>query len=482
MTHKYRTIAAHYSRAIETGLLPVGERLPSLRELANLHRVSLATTVEACRLLERQGYVEARPRAGYFVRCPKRSVARHAGQPGRAAEPDEPRIDAADYVGVHERISVMLARAMQRAPEVDLARAVCAPAMYPGAALKNHALRILRARPSLYDASPDPGGVSRLKEAIARVSITRGLNLDPGAVLVTHGCSEALSLALRAVTSPGDVVAIESPCYFGILQILESLGLRALELPTDPQRGLSPEALEIALRRPGGVQAVICTPALHNPLGSIMPDDAKARLVESCERSGVPLVEDDSYGALLPNPAHARPLKSWDRTGNVIHCSSLNKTVSPGARIGWLTGGKWQNRIEMLMYAVSRHREEIPQLAVADYLTSGAFHRQMRRMQTQLARQRALLAQAIAEHFPAGTELTRPAAGLLLWVTLPGRTDTDRLFDRALHEGIRISPGSMFSNTGRFGHCLRLSAGMPFDSRIEAAVERLGQLVRELPS
>ncbi|MBN3724367.1 aminotransferase-like domain-containing protein [Burkholderia sp. Ac-20379] len=482
MTGKYRAIAEHYIQAIERGALADGQRLPSLRALAELHRVSLATSIEACRLLEKQGYAQARPRAGYFVRHPDRRKPEPAAPEQSSPQHGAPAIDPADYVGVHERISVMLATAHRHPPSVDLGRAICAPSMYPGAALREHALRILRSAPTLYDASPDTGGVHKLKTAIARLSVARGLGVEPDSLLVTHGCSEALSLALRAVTKPGDIVAIESPCYFGILQIIESLGLRAVEIPTDPRTGLSLDGLDIAMNRPEGVRAVLCSPSIHNPLGGTMPDTAKARLVAMCEQRGVALIEDDSYGAFLSNPASARPLKAWDTGGNVIYCSTLNKSLSPGARIGWVIGGKWQNRIAMMMYAVSRHREEVPQLAVADYLANGAFLRHMRRMQTQLARQRALLADAVERHFPAGTEVTRPEAGLLLWVALPGKRDVDRLFSLALDAGIRISPGSMFSNTGRFDHCLRLGAGMPFDTRVAAAVERLGQLIATLPS
>ncbi len=482
MSGKYRAIAAHYAHAIDHGGLAPGERLPSLRELATLHRVSLATTIEACRLLEQQGYAEARPRSGYFVRDPKRQATQRLPRPADdSATGPAPQIDPADYVGVHERISVMLARALQQPPAVDLGRAICAPSMYPGAALREHALRILRARPTLYDASPNPAGVRRLKEAIARLSTLRGLGVDPDSVLVTHGCSEALSLALRAVTSPGDVVALESPCYYGILHIVESLNLRAVEIPTDPATGMSIDGLEIAMNRPEGIRAVICSPTIHNPLGCSMPDAAKARLAALCERHAIPVIEDDSYGAFHASPADARPLKAWDTSGNVIYCSSLSKSLSPGARIGWLVGGKWQNRIAMLMYAVSRHQEEVPQLAMADYLAGNGFVRQMRRTQAQLARQRKLLADAIERYFPRGTHLTRPDAGLVLWVSLPGRPDTDRLFELALDEGIRISPGSMFSNTGRYAHCMRLSAGMPIDSRLEAALARLGQLIAALP-
>ncbi|SMG05695.1 DNA-binding transcriptional regulator, MocR family, contains an aminotransferase domain [Paraburkholderia susongensis] len=444
-----------------------------------LHRVSISTAVEACRVLEKLGYVEAKPRVGYFVRGPMQAQSRVRGVLEKDAHETGQRIDPADYVGVHERISVTLARGLQNPLKVDLAGAVCAPALYPGAALRDNMLRILRARSSLYDSAPRPDGVRKLKEAISRFSVSRGMHVDSDAILVTHGCSEALSLALRAVAGPGDVIAIESPTYFGILQVIESLGLKAIEIPTHPHTGISVDALEFAITHMGSIQAVVCMPSVQNPLGSVMPDAMKAKLAELCEKHDIAVIEDDTYGAFLPSPANSKPVKAWDKSGNVIYCSSLNKSLSPGLRVGWLIGGKWHKKIEMLMYAVSRHREEMSQLVVADFMAGSAFHRHMRRLNALLTQQRTQFVEAILKHFPAGTEVTRPEAGLLVWIRLPGELNADRLFESALCEGIRICPGSIFSNTNKFTDCLRLSYGMPFDARIESALKALARLARE---
>ncbi|GJH08452.1 PLP-dependent aminotransferase family protein [Caballeronia novacaledonica] len=479
MNKKYQLIAEHYVKAIASGSLGEGARMPSLRDIMTLHRVSISTAVEACRVLEKLGHVEAKPRVGYFVRGPMQAPSRVRGMLEKDADETDQRIDPADYVGVHERISVTLARGLQRPLKVDLAGAVCAPALYPGAALRDRMLRILRARSNLYDSGPRPDGVRKLKEAISRFSVSRGMHVDSDAILVTHGCSEALALALRAVAAPGDVVAIESPTYFGILQVVESLGLKAIEIPTHPDTGISVDALEFAIAHMSSIQAVVCMPSVQNPLGSVMPDAMKAKLVELCEKHDIAVIEDDTYGAFLPSPANSRPVKAWDTSGNVIYCSSFNKSLSPGLRVGWLIGGKWHKKIEMLMYAVSRHREEMSQLVVADFMVGSAFHRHMRRLNALLTQQRTQFVEAILKHFPAGTEVTRPEAGLLVWVRLPGELNTDTLFESALCEGIRICPGSIFSNTNKFSDCLRLSYGTPFDARIESALKTLARLARE---
>lgn len=225
-----------------------------------------------------------------------------------------------------------------------------------------------------------------------------------------------MNLALRAVTQPGDIVAVESPTFFGLLQVLESQGLRALEIPTSPQTGLSLEALDLAVHTYAGIKAVVTVPILQNPLGSIMPDEHKERLVAFCAAQNIVLIEDDSFGALTEYEPAQRALKSWDRTGNVIHCASLQKILCPGLHLGWISAGRWQARVEMLKYAQTRNSEELSQLSAAELMGSGAFDRHLRNLRTRLADQRYRTAALIADSFPSATRLNaRRAARCCGW-------------------------------------------------------------------
>lgn len=196
---------------------------------------------------------------------------------------------------------------------------------------------MLRARPLLLTQAVTPNGHPDLQSAVARRALEMGVQVAPDDVVVTHGCIEAVNLALRAVAQPGDTVAVESPTYYGLLQVLECLGMRAVEIPTSPRTGISLEALEMAVQAYGNIRAVVVVPNLQNPLGSIMPDAAKRRLAAFCEAHAIPLIEDDTYSALGDGPAPLKAIKAWDRTGNVIYCASLNKTIAPGLRLGWMT-------------------------------------------------------------------------------------------------------------------------------------------------
>lgn len=478
-TPLYRALAGQYRSAIESGALRPGERFPSVRTLMGRHGVSLSTALQVCRSLESEGWLEARPRSGNFVRRPKRFAAAALQEPDHAALPDP-----AQFVGIHARVSDFVARGIVarskgKPVRINLSGAACAPALYPGEALKNAATRALRRHPDLLVKNIALNGNAGFRGILARRAMESGMVLSPDEIVVTHGCIEALNVALRAVAQPGDIVAVESPTYFGLLQVLESLGLRALEIPTSPQTGISLEALELATRTYPEIKAVVVVPVLQNPLGSIMPDAHKARLVALCDAAGIALIEDDTYGALANGDTPRKALKHWDRTGNVIHCASLHKILAAGMRLGWISAGRRQARVEMLKYAQTRSSEELSQLAAGEFIASSAFDRYLRRLRGQLADQRARTAAAIAECFPAGTRFNEPDGGLMLWIELPADISSQRVFDAALDEGILVAPGQMFSNSNRFDNYLRLNCGLPFTDEVEAALRRLGQLVAQ---
>lgn len=467
----YRRLATHYRAAIDAGTLTPGDRFPSMRMLMERHQVSLSTALQLCRQLEADGCLEARPRSGNFVRKPRRLAIRPLDEPS----PGTP-LDPAQYVGINVRVSQFIARGRQSPVRINFSSARSAPALYPGEALKNAATRALRRHPELLVSPAPDNGHPAFRNVLAKRAMASGMLLAPEEILVTLGCIEALNLALRATTRPGDIVAIESPTFFGLLQVLEALNLRALEIPTSPQTGISLEALELALRTQPDLKAVVVVPHLQNPLGSIMPDAHKARLVALCATHGIPLIEDDTYSALTDDDTPGKALKAWDRDGNVIHCASLHKVLAPGLRLGWMSAGRWQSRVEMLKYVQSRNNEALPQLAAADYMASSAYDRHLRRLRSHLKCQRAQTAETIAACFPTGTRLTEPAGGLALWVELPPGTSSAKLFDAALSEGIFIAPGLMFSNSSRYDGFIRLNCGAPYTPETDAALRRLGQL------
>jgi len=280
------------------------------------------------------------------------------------------------------------------------------------------------------------------------------------------------------VTRPGDIVAVESPTFHGLLQILESLNLRVLEVPASVHAGINLTALEQLLQGTERIKALIVMPNLHNPLGSIMPDANKARLVQVCAEHDIVLIEDDSYSDLVDSEQPLSILKHWDRTDNVIYCASLNKTLAPGLRLGWISAGKWHDRVEMLKHTQTRGCEVLSQLAVSAFMKTPSYERYLRRLRNTLAQQRQQMSAAISRYFPEGTGVTHPQGGTLLWVQLPARHSSMALFHDALQAGIQISPGDIFSNTRCFDHFVRMGCGTPYSTRIDEALQTLGRLLK----
>lgn len=475
----YQRLATHYRGAIQAGALGVGDRMPSVRMLMRQHQVSLSTALQLCRQLEDEGWLDARPRSGYFVRQPMRHHLARVAEPVPHARPDP-----AQFVGIHARVSEFVSSRRSNVIAQDFSAARCAPQMYPAEGLQQAALRALRRQPQMFATPCSARGAMPLRTVLAKRAMLAGMRLSPEEIQITNGCVEALNIALRAVAQPGDTVAVESPTFHGLLQILESLGMRAVEIPTSPATGISVEALEFALRTYDNIKAVVVVPHLQNPLGSLMPETHKQRLLALCERHDIALIEDDTYSELIDEhllqKQVPRAIKSFDTTGRVIHCASLHKILSPGLRLGWISAGRWHARAEMLKFAQTRNNDELPQLAVAEFMDSKAYDRHLRRLRAQLKIQREQTAESIARYFPPMTRMNLPDGGLALWVEMPGGVLSQAVFEAALEAKILIAPGSLFSNSQSFDHYLRISCGSPCNEQVQSGLKCLGEIVARL--
>lgn len=323
-----------------------------------------------------------------------------------------------------------------------------------------------------------PAGGIELQRAVAREYLAAGCTLSPEDVVITCGAQEALWLCLRAVAGPGDVIAVESPAYFGVLQAIEALGGRALELPTDPVAGIDLDALERTLSRQKVKALIICGNA-QNPLGYVTAEAHKRRLVEIITRHRVPTIEDDVYADLCYGPQRPTVCKAFDVENYVMLCSSFSKTLAPGLRIGWCAPGpRWRERLEQLKFCTTIASPTIAQQTIARYMDEGGYHRHLRRIARVYEDQTHRAAAAVLESFPDGTSVTTPAGGFVLWVQMPKHIDAMTLQEQSARAGIAIAPGPIFSPSGRYRHHLRLSLGFAWSDRIERAIAKVGELAK----
>ncbi len=463
---RYEKLAGELAGLIASGVLACGERLPSLRRLAQERRLSVSTVVQALRQLEDRGLVEARPQSGYFVRRP----------PPRLAELEtRAPPEAAISVDISQRLMRVL-QASNRPGMAPLAAALPANELLPVTALHRLYAGVVRRHPQLlataaYLQMDEPA----LLRQLVRRSLVWGGPLASEELVITNSCTEALSLCLRAVTKPGDTVAVESPAYYLMLQLLEMLGLKALEIPTDPRTGLSVEALELASRG-GGIAACLLVANGSNPLGCVMPDDKKRRLAALTAARGIPLIEDDIYGDLHFSEQRPWPVKAFDTAGNVMLCSSFSKSLSPSLRIGFVAAGRFRSAVALHKTMSSGATNPVTQLVLAEFLESSAYERQLRQLRRNYRRQVEAMQDAVARHFPAGTRVAQPQAGYVLWVELPEGCDASRSYEAALAEKVAYVPGELFSPSGMYRNCLRLNCGNPHTPQIEDAVLRLGRI------
>ncbi len=464
--HRYLRLAGAIEEQIRDGTFRPGERIPSVRRLRQGAQVSTSTVLAAYRVLEDRGLVAARPQSGYFVldRADHGHDEPEASRPPAAAR----RVDAG--------LALQLNLGIGNPQEPTLGAAVQGHELMPITAINRLLGQVLRHQPVACHSYDAPPGSEALRRVIARRGLDAGYVVSPDEVVVTSGAKEAVYLSIRAVTRPGDTVAIESPSYYALLEVLASLQLKAVEIASHPRHGLDLGALERVLRT-RRIDAIALVSNFSNPTGACMSDEAKQRLVDLIDAHDVPLVEDDVYGELAFDGPRPRAIKSFDRHGRVLYCSSYSKTLSPGLRVGWAIPGRHQTELELLKLVVNQATSTAPQLAVAAFVESGGFDRHLRRVRRMYRDQMARTIDAVLASFPPGTRVTRPRGGHVLWVQLPKEADALELYEDAVARGIMFAPGPMFSPSGGYKNFLRLNTGFPWTLGTERRVAELGRLV-----
>ncbi len=469
----YEGVARHLIQLIDDGTLAVGSRVPSVRALSNQLKVSKSTVIAAYRLLEEQGRIQARPQSGFYVRALRRE---NVEEPEMSRPPE-----TASEVTVAD-LRLLLLSEFSQPGIIGLGASNGAVSDWSTKAVHTLMNSMSRSQPLLSAAYAPPAGMPSLRRQVARWYVRAGCKISPDEVVITCGALEALHLCLRAVTQPGDTVAIESPTYWGILQTIEMLGLKALEIPTHPRTGPSLDALDVVLSQ-NLVKAVVLIPTAHNPLGSIMPEENRRQLVAIIRKANVALIEDDIYADLGYETTRPLACRSYDdspsTSSNVMIIGGFSKTIAPSLRIGWCMPGRWIKEVTRSKAWLNIAAPTLPQLALATFMEEGHYERHLRKVTSIYRRQVERMSELVAEHFPAETRITRPQGGFLLWIELPEQIDSVDLHNRAMKNGISISPGVVFSATGKYQNCIRINCGLSWTPDVERAIPSLAKLIRE---
>ncbi|HEY1997258.1 PLP-dependent aminotransferase family protein [Paraburkholderia sp.] len=465
----YEKLADEIGEAIRRGVFAVGERIPSVRQSSQQHGVSIKTVLHAYALLEGRGIIETRPQSGYFVRelAAPQTMRSPAPAPSPPSEVDVSRLVLSTLRSIRAHDAIPLG-----SPYPD-------PSLFPWRRINQYANAIAR-RHSSWNLMDDlPPGNPELIRQIARRYAENGVPVDPQEIVITLGATEAINLSLQAVAKPGDTVVVESPTFYAMLHAIERMGMRALAVATHPTEGIDIDVLADLLGKQK-VAACMVMPNFQNPLGFQMPDEKKQRLVELLTLHDIPVIENDVYQELYFGEARPTTLKNYDTKGLVLHCASFSKSLTASYRIGWAMPGRYRAQVEKLKFLNTLTTPSVPQVAVADYLRQDGYDRHLRHVRKFYRHQARLMSAMVQRFFPAGTRVSAPQGGYVLWVEMPPDVDSMRLYRAALARGITVGPGYMFSTRNDFRHFIRLNYSYPWTAQTEAALKTLGELVAEM--
>lgn len=466
----YLQLADKIAAAIQQGIIAPGSKLLSVRDCARQRKLSINTVTAAYRLLEDKGLIEARPKSGYFVRIQLPEPT----QPLKPSRADERQADT-----LNAFIEAILSH--QDQPDyVDFGLACPrGKAFYPSERLSRLTAGILRKQSDLVAKYALPPGSLALRQQIAQRLIQLGVSVSADDLILTHGVLDALNLAIRAVTKPGATVIVETPTYFNLYPLLETLGVNWLEITTHPLTGMDLDELEATLQQTP-IAAIITIPTVHNPLGFTMSRENKARLAKMANQYQVPVIEDAQHADLqFVNPPEPL-LKAYDEGGWVMTSASYTKTLAPDFRIGWIAPGRFHESIRKLKFLTSVAESSLLSEAIAQFLENGGYERHLRNLRRLYSMQINHIRSLIAQYFPAGTRASQPTGGFILWLELPDNINSLELARRALAEHIVCIPGLLYSTSQRYQNCLRLTCCFEMSEKYIQGLKRLGEIACEL--
>jgi DNA-binding transcriptional MocR family regulator len=461
----YQLIVSKIRDSILSAQLRFGDRLPSLRKMSDIYRVSVGTVLNAYLQLEKEGFVLAKPQSGFYVSYKSSRIEAQHHHQGIPVD-----VEISDLVS-------MIFKTSQGSGFLSLGASSVPANLLPLNKLNQISRELIKKNPEHSSSYLYPPGLEELRIQIAKNCTYFDKVVKSEEIVITSGTIDAVNLCLRSVAEPGDAVIVESPSYYGILQSIEYFKMKVIEVPGHPRTGIDLEILSKILKKEK-VKACVITANFNNPTGALMPEKNKQYFIEMMSHYGISVIEDDVFGALHFSDSAPKPLFAYDQEGIVQYCSSFSKTLSPGLRVGWAIPGKHQPRVEKLKYMSSMATASFPQHLVAKYLQSGGYERHLRKLRKSLENNMTEMINAIYSHFPLGTQVTLPQGGGLLWVRLPEYVDLDSLTQEAIKRKISIAPGKLFSTTQNFKNHIRFTSWLDFDSKMDDAFKTLGRLLK----
>jgi len=467
----YQQIRDRIGHFIRSGVLEPGQRLPSIRALAENTQVNKLTVIEAYSLLEADGLIYARPGAGYFVNAKPVTAShkcRSAFAPAQTVIiPEQRKLSFFDiYTNSmqarrHGEIIDFSSGFTLRSDLDDIQR------------VARRAMREIADNLFDYDV---PEGQLNLRQQIVQLLIHQGLEISSDNLIITNGAMQGLSLAIHHYVQPGDWVIVESPTYHGAIAIFQEAKARVIGIPMGAE-GMNLELLAQYLEshRPTLIYTIS---TLHSPTGITTSQSHRQRLLSLAEQYDCLILEDNAYeglhfGTVPPS------VKAFDRSDRVIYVGTFSKTLMPGLRVGYLvaTGEHYKPLLERkLLQDLSASRAS--QAIVSEYLASGHYRRHLNRVRANNLQSLNMMLQALETHFPEEACWTQPEGGILLWVQFPEQVLVKEICQKALARHVLVTCGSSFFPDQQGYPAMRLSFSHPPDA-IEKGIAILGEILKD---
>jgi DNA-binding transcriptional MocR family regulator len=460
--YKYEEIAADIAGKITGGQYRSGHKLPSVRELKARYNTSLSTVQSAYEALVIKGLVESIPKSGYYVSVLPEELKR--GTPVAVVR---------DAV-FKNNLAVITSENLQRSALSEFNVAAPGDSFLPQQLLLRTMQQVIREKGAALLKYYPANGLVALKENITKRAAHYNTILNVDELIITDGALQAIYIALSAVCVPGDIVAIESPCVFSVLEIIRVLRLKVVEIPVDPRTGFDIDFLQQVCAR-NKFKAIIVTPNFHNPTGTLLSDEQKKYLLSVACANGIAVIENDIYGDLHFTGQRPATIKSFDESGWVITCSSFAKSLAPGIRLGWIAPGKFFQQAEQIRFSIGSTVSPIYQETINKILDGISYEKHLRTFRLQLAKQAYHTIQLLNNFFPKSTVLTRPKGGYSIWVQLQDQLDMSAFYKQCEKIGVRFTPGSAFSFTNTYDQFFRLVFADKYASKKEAAIRQAGE-------
>ena len=483
---RYIDLAEMCIADISSGKLVKNSRMPSLRTFRQQHSISMTTALNCYQYLESLGWILARPQSGYFV-CGQRMANEKPELIAFKSITTDPKLPVVKPYYRNESSSGSASRSVYHSLNEEvvgpLGVARISSDFIPLEKLQHSFRRALKRQGSKISFYPDVQGEKILRDTLSSHFKSYDFHIPSDELLITNGCMDAIQTAIEICTDIGDAVAISSPCFNGILDMLAALGRKVVEIPSTEQ-GIDLVQLEQHMMSNQIKAGLFCTSHM-NPQGISMTALQKQHLVNLAQTYKIPIIEDDVYIELAHGKVMPLPAKHWDKEGYILWCGSVSKTIAAGYRLGWCWPGRFTEQYLQKRKYCNQGVSSPVQLGLADFISNGDYAKHLKKLRVAIQQHTLSYQRYLTKNLPVASKISDPSGGFVLWIQVPNLNGR-KLLEQATEYNIDIRIGEQFSTRDLYQDYFRVNTGFMItegndkDTReeVDSQINKLMELVK----